>query len=321
MLLGFREIATFDVHHGALPWPWIAFDATRTRFGYPSAAREITVRGLDDDARGTYALPLSLPSGDTPGLHAFAVGDGVVAATGVADGRSIVTIASDRAVTADVATLVGDGHAGRALRFDRAGRLWLATEGESGGRLTLLDASLSPIGAIELPQYPPPVLFELALHPSEDAVLLLASCGEDGTFVRVARYDDGVHDVPTTIEHDPAGFVGFSADGQRVFLVEDERLRAHRWPDLLIEVTADLPDDVVSNYSGIVDADVVLVDAADTESEDDVVLAFDARTLKPKPPPTAIRDAMWAGRLEARALVTVRAKGEPARGTLWRFLP
>jgi hypothetical protein len=30
---------------------------------------------------------------------------------------------------------------------------------------------------------------------------------------------------------------------------------------------------------------------------------------------------MWAGRLGARALVTVEAKGEPARGRVLRVLP
>lgn len=351
-LLGFREVGSFQVAHGALPWPWLVFDPARRRFAHAVDAQTIVARALDGEAvveTARFALPAGLglpqvaPSGEgstarAPRLHAFALspsGD-TLAVTGVVDGRSVIVTlgAGGELARATVDERLGAGLFGQALCWDRAGaRVWVAAERDGSpdgasqgvGVVALLDAAtLQVVGVVDHPKYPPPITYELTLHPTDDAVSMFAACGPDGTFARVARVREGrVETVPTKMDGglEPAGLLGFSRDGARVFLAEESALRVHRWPDLEVVKTVDLGDEFVSAYAGAVVDDRVLVDGEDAEDGDDVVLAYDADTLKRLPPPTAIRGAMWVGLVGERRLVTVAPKGEPARGAVWRMLP
>ncbi|MBI2394249.1 MAG: hypothetical protein HYV09_32055 [Deltaproteobacteria bacterium] len=352
-LLGFREVSSFQVAHGALPWPWIAFDPAHLRFAHAADAQTIVVRSLVDGAlaeTARFALPegLGLPQVAPDGysstarakrLHAFALapsGD-ELAITGIVDeGRSVVATLGrgGELARASVEERLGEGLFGQALSWDRTGaHLWIAAERDASpsapargdGVVARLDgATLQVLGVVDHPEYPPPVAYELALHPIDDAVLTLAACGQDGTFARVARFADGrLQAIVTRLDGggEPAGLVGFSPDGSRVFLAEESALRVHRWPALDLERTVDLGDEFMSAYSGAVVDDRVLVDGEDAEDGEDVVLAYDASTLARVPPPTAIRGAMWVGRLQERHLVTVTPKGEPARGAVLRMLP
>ena len=170
--------------------------------------------------------------------------------------------------------------------------------------------------------FPPPATHELYLHPQDSAVLLLAACGEDGTFARVAGWSGGgVEAIPTALDKGgiPAGFVGFSADAVRVHLAEADELRTHSWPGLEELSSVELADDFVSSYAGAVFGDRIFVDGEDADSRDDAVMMFDRSATRGALLPDPVPSGMWAGRLLADTIVTVEAKGEPARGHVYRI--
>lgn len=332
------ELGVFDVAHGQLAWPWIAIDPTRSRFAFASSRNQISTRALVDGALvegASFALPsdLALPAKKAPatghrgseqGVHGFAIDPlgALVAVAGTTGGVSVVaTIDPNGEVKRSrIDALAGDDFVAHAVAFDRTGtRLWLSLESGKETALLLIDArSHAVFGVVKSAPFPPPSVHELHVHPQDDAVLLLGACGQDGTFARVAGWSDGPPvAVPGALDggSGSAGFVGFSADGARVHLVESGALRTHAWPALDELSSIELPDDFASSYTGVVLGDRILVDGADADTGDeDAVMIFDRSALRgsfAKPPFPA---GMWVGRLGADALVTVASKGDPARG-------
>jgi hypothetical protein len=154
-------------------------------------------------------------------------------------------------------------------------------------------------------------------------VLLLAACGQDGTFARIAGWSDGPPiAIQTTLDGGslPAGFVGFSSDGSRVHLVESDALRTHAWPGLEELASVELADDFVSSYSGVVLGHEIFVDGSDSESEDeDRVMVFERAGLRGATAKSPVPTGMWVGRLGTDSIVTVSSKGDPARGAVVRI--
>ncbi len=322
----FRELAAFEVFHAQLDWPWLAFDAGGEHVAFASTSSTIATRRLDGAKvvdGPSFALPsdLGLAAEPRAGLTAFSVSveRGLVALAGVANGIEVVALvdASGERKRAPIDAVLGKGHDVRAIAFDRTGRrLWLSTENETETVTALVDArSLDLVGVIRSPAFPRPALHELHLHPVDDAVLLLAACGEDGTFARVVGFaGDEVSVIPTALDTGAiaAGFVGFSADGVRVHLVEADELRTHAWPTLHELSSVPLADDFISSFSGAVLGGEIFVDGEDAETRDDAIMLFDRAAIHgavlPLPAPTG----MWAGRLGTNAIVTIQAKREPA---------
>jgi hypothetical protein len=201
-------------------------------------------------------------------------------------------------------------------------RLWLSAESGEATALILLEAqSHAVLGVVKSAAFPSPATHELHVHPTDDAVLLLATCGEDGVFARVAGWSDGPPAaVPGALDAGgiSAGFVGFSADGARVHFAEVDELRTHSWPDLVELASVELADDFVSSYSGVVLGSRILVDGNDAETTDDAVMVFDQSALRGRVMPPPVPSGMWVGRLGEDAFVTVESKGEPARGRVIR---
>ncbi|HVH44222.1 MAG TPA: hypothetical protein VM925_17845, partial [Labilithrix sp.] len=211
----------------------------------------------------------------------------------------------------------------QALTFDRSGgRVWVAAESESETALLAIDPeSHALLGIVKSPPFPPPATYELFVHPHEDAVLLLAACGPDGTFARITRVvDGGLKAVWTSLDGGgiSAGMVGFSPDGSRVYLAEADELRTHAWPGLKELSSIPFDDDFVSSYSGAVIGEHVLVDGQDYETKEDAVTRFDLELAKGRLLLPPVPTGMWIGRLGVDMLVTVEAKGDPSRGRVIR---
>jgi hypothetical protein len=320
------EVASFDVVHAHLSWPWIAFDPSGSRFAFASSSSRIETRVL---FKGNVSAGPSFgaPTMDA-GLEGFAVDStGTLAAfIGVAEGASvIVTVdASGEERRSRAEALAGPGFAARAVVFDRRGeRLWISAESATETAVFAIDArSHALAGVARSPAFPPPSMHELHVHPDDDAVLLVAACGEDGTFARVARFAaDDVEAVASAMDAGtvPAGFVGFSADAARVHLAEADELRTHAWPGLEELSSVELPGDFVSSFAGAVLGERILVDGEDSELKEDAVMIFDRSAIRGTLLTPPVPSGMWAGRLGVDTLVTVEAKGEPARGRVLRI--
>lgn len=336
-------VSTFDVSHKHLAWPWIAVDPTRQRFAFVTELGHVETRGLSDGGLKEgprFVLPagLELPSTPAPttghrgaerGLHGLALApEGLrIAAAGVVDGSSVVVTlgASGESKASRVDALTGSDLTAHALTFDRSGvRLWLSAESPTETALVLLDADTHAVlGVVRSAAFPRPSLHELHTHPQDDAVLLLAACGQEGTFARVAGWSDGPPEgVPTALDAGsvPSGFVGFSRDGARVHLVEADELRTHAWPGLQELSSVPLPDDFISAYAGVVLGDRILVDGHDEETGDfDAVMIFDRSAIRGVMARDPVPSGMWVGRLGVDMILTVAAKGEPAQGFLVRL--
>ena len=355
------ELDVFAAAHGALSWPWIAIDPAHTRLAFAASEREIATRALEGGraaAGPSFALPadLALPMADAEeGLRAFALSPdgGCLALIGTAAAASLVVtvdaagevkrtplaelanLAELAGVTelAGVAVLAARADGGgprlsaRAVSFDRSGtRLWISADGASESALLLVDARTHEVFAVlRYARFPPPAVHELHVHPSDDAVLLLASCGEDGTFARVAGWTGGdprsAALIPTALDAGdaPAGFVGFSADHAYLHLAEAEALRTHAWPGLVELASIPLDADMVSSFAGVVLGHRVLVDGAIEGDEVDTVMAFDRtglRGTRVKPP---LPEGMWVGRFGSDGLVTIASQGEPATARIVRL--
>jgi hypothetical protein len=332
----FREIAAFDVVHGPLRWPWIAFAASGSSLAYASSSRAIATRSLEGDrfVEGpSFMLPTDLvlesevrmEAARRSGLTAFALSPArdepaLLAVTGIAGDSHVVAMldASGERKRARVDALLGEGHEVQAIAFDRSGRrLWLSAETATETVTALVDVdSLATIGIVRSAPVPRPALHELHLHPQDDAVLLLAACGEQGSFARVVGFaGDVVSAVPTALDSGgvPAGFVGFSADAARVHLAEADELRTHGWPTLDELSSVPFDDDFVSSFSGAVLGKDILVDGEDAETREDAIMIFDRSAIHGTVLRTPAPTGMWAGRLGAEAIVTIEAKGDPVR--------
>jgi hypothetical protein len=319
----FSEIASFDVLHGHLSWPWLSFDASGKRFAFASSARERVATRILENGNVSEGPTFSLPSDVAADVKAFALGkEGALLA---ATGASVVVTcdASGEIARASLESLAGAGFTGRALAFDRSGtRLWISAESDKETALVLVDArSLAVVGAARSAAFPPPSMHELMLHPQDDAVLLLGACGEEGTFARVAGFAGGeVSAIATALDSGgiPAGFVGFSADGARVHLAEADELRTHAWPGLEELSSVELADDFVSSFAGTVLGDSIFIDGQDAESGEDQVMKFDRSAIVGSVLYDDVPSGMWAGRLGTDMIVTVESKGDPARGRVIR---
>ena len=313
--MSFIEIASFEVAHGALKWPWIAFDATRARFAFAKNEHELVSRTLAGDEK-TFALPSDLPLAN---LHGFATD---------LRGELVAIIGATEIVTLDAKgevrrSSIEAGFTARAVTFDRSGsRLWISAESGKETALVLVDARTHDVvGTVKSAAFPSEANHELYVHPQDDAVLLLAACGEDGTFARVAGWSDGPPiAIETALDQGgaSAGFVGFSADGSRLHLAEPDELQTFSWPGLAKLSSAPFADDFVANYSGAVIDSLVFVDGELDldEGAKDAAMMFDASARKGSivtPAPSG----MWAGRVAPNAIITVEAKGEPAHARIF----
>ena len=225
--MNLAELASFDVVHQALSWPWIAFDSTGRSFAFASTDHRVETRRLDGEALAegpSFSLPEDMTLAN---LHGFSLAAHCtrLAVVGAVSGVSVVVTSDPHGEgrRTPLESLTGAGFEARATTFDRSGtRLWISAESAAESALLLIDAHTHAlIGIARSAAFPPPAMHELYLHPQDDAVLLLAACGEDGTFARVAGWSgDGVEAIPTALDKGsvPAGFVGFSADVVRVHL-------------------------------------------------------------------------------------------------------
>ena len=315
----FREIAAFDVVRTNLDWPWIAFAPAHDRLAFVVSPTTIATKVAGPD--GIVDGPVHpLPSGLA--LEAFAVAADRIAVAGGGLIALLGAAGEERRVAVD--TVVGAGHDLRAITFDRTERrLWLSLESATETVLALLDvATLALVGVQRSPPLPRPALHELHVHSRDDAVLLVAACGDEGTFARVVGFaGDEVSAVPSALDAGAiaAGFVGFSSDGMRVHLVEADELRTHAWPTLDELSSVPLADDFISSFSGAVLGQEIYVDGEDAETQEDMLMVFDRSAIRgvvlPRPAPSG----MWAGRLGKSRVVVVEPRADPARARVWEL--
>lgn len=297
----FRELDAFDVVHEGRPWPWLSFSPCGTKFAHGSSPTQVATRTRDGARPGvTFEVPAE--------ATAFALSASDLLA--VASGGAVWLLGAAQPVR-----LLPEGDV-RALSFDRAGLLFVASETAEETVVSVYEGA-SLVGATRSPAFPRPALHELHLHPQDDAMLLLAACGEAGSYARVVGHAGReVSRIPTALDEGgvAAGFVGFSADGARVHLAEADELRTHAWPTLHELSSVPFADEFVSSFAGAVLGTDVLVDGEDTDTGDDAVMAFDRTAIRGTLHRALVPPGMWAGRLGADAIVTVTSKGTPVRG-------
>ncbi len=335
-MLRSSKLREFALTPGKLAWPWVAFSPERGAFAATVFPGDLTIRSstsLDSETRSQLPDVLAIPteepsrSGTTsrqPGLHAFALHPD--ARTVVAFGWhaelpvACVLQAGILRDLVDLSPALGD-MGPLAAAFTRDGQsLWVSAESRVGAaiaRLRFRDFALESKAAFPAP--PPPAAHELLLHPFEDAVLLAMACGQDGTFVRVARAAGGRLDLVAgdgDLGLEPCGAAEWTEDGARVCLVTADAVELRRWPDLGRESTFELGEGLLANYNGMRMAGRFIVSATRDDEDDDedgvpnerALVFSDTLELEddaPGPP------GMWAGRLGRDRLVTVgRDKGE-----------
>ncbi len=191
-----------------LAWPWVALSPDRSAFALPVSPAALAIHRSDAIGHGArvelpaaLATPVDEPnrSGTTsrqPGLHALALHPKgqTVAALGWHGDLPVACVLRPGAAPelVDLGPALGD-MGPMAAAFTRDGEhLWLSAESRAGvaiARLRFRDFALESKVAFEAA--PPPAAHELLLHPVEDAVLLTMACGQDGTFVFIARAADG----------------------------------------------------------------------------------------------------------------------------------
>jgi hypothetical protein len=307
-----------------LAWPWVAFSPERMAFAVPSSPRTLAIHrygSLRDEARVELPEVLPVPSAEPghsgttsrqAGLHAIALHPDARTAVAFGWHRDLPAACVARAGVApevvDLGPALGD-MGPMAATFTRDGEsLWLSAESSTGAaivRLRFRDFALE--SKVAFPPAPPPASHELFLHPVDDAALLTMACGQDGTFVRVARAVDGRLELVAGEGDgglDPCGPAEATDDGARVCLVTLDRVELRRWPDLKRESAFDLPDGLSANYNGVRIGGRFIVSAAMEDEEDEPCALVLGDTLElvdnaPAPP------GMWAGRLGPDRLVTV----------------
>jgi hypothetical protein len=324
-LLRSSKLSELAIAPGKLPWPWVAFSPERTAFALPVARTTLALRSataLEPEVRLELPESLAIPTvaasdssttSRQPGVHAIAVHP---------DGRTVVAFGWQGDLPAacigrpgiaselvDLGPALGD-MGPMAATFTRDGEsIWVSAESSTGAaivRLRFRDFALEAKAAFA--PAPPPAAHELHLHPVEDAVLLMMACGQDGTFVRVARFGGGRLELVASQGDgglEPCGTAEATEDGTRVCLVSADRVELRRWPDLSLESQFELGDERTANYNGVRMGGRFVVSATveDDEGEDDRALLFsDALTLEDDAPAPR---GMWAGRLGRDRLVTI----------------
>lgn len=307
-------LASFELHHEGLAWPWVAFSSSGTDFAFASSETTFATRHLDASGAIEAGPSFALPAGATiADVRGFTLGPDL----------AVLTKTHLHLLHASRAMALPEGLTPHAIVFTRRGtELWISTETATEAVMLLVDvATLTVIGETRENGFGPEASHELYVHPQDDAVLLLAACGQDGTFASVVAWTGGaVEMIDTALDGSgqPAGLVGFSADGARVHLAGDQELLTYSWPDLFELSSAELDDELASNYSGAMLHGRLLVDAIEMETQEDAVMSFDVSAtlgswlLPPFP------SGMWAGRLGSTSLVTVSPKENPARGEVVR---
>src|ERR1700689_238032 len=215
MLLRCSKLHELTLVPGRLAWPWGACSPESAAFAMPVRARTIGIRSAVSPAEERrIELPeaLSVPtvarsdSGTTsrqPGLHAIALHPDGRTVVGFGWHDDIPVACVERVGGApelvDLGPALGD-MGPLAATFTRDGEsIWVSAESGGGAaiaRLRFRDFGLESKAAFDAP--PPPASHEILLHPSEDAVLLTMACGQDGTFVRVARMTGGKLELVAT---------------------------------------------------------------------------------------------------------------------------
>jgi hypothetical protein len=337
MLLRCSKLHELTFAPGHLRWPWVAFAPERTAFAVPVGPRTVAIHpeGAPAEARRvelpealaipTVAQSDSATTSRQPGLHALAVHP---------DGRTVVGLGWHKDIPVACVERVGGapelvdlgpalGDLGpMATTFTRDGEsLWLSAESATGAaivRVRFRDFGLE--SKVAFPAAPPPAAHELTLHPREDAVLLTMACGQDGTFLRVARMVDGKLELVAS-EGDggaePCGVAGTTEDGERVCLVSFDRVQLRRWPGLARDAEVAIEDELAANYNGVRLGAYFVVSATLQEDgdEDRALVLTDAMKIvddAPAPP------GMWAGRLGRDRLVTVgRDEGSERRAFVY----
>ena len=306
------EIASFEVSHDSLAWPWVAIDPRNRRFAFIEGKR-IATRMLDNgDIANGPTFELAFPLGKLRGFAVHPDGDRV--AYCVSEENLVVLVGADGE---RARVTLPEGASPCGITFARGGvHIWISAERENETEILLLDASsLAVVGTSRTPALPRPSTHELYVHPVDDAVLLVAACGEEGTFTRVVGWSgQAVEHVETALDGGgvPAGFVGFSTDAARVHLVEADELRTHAWPTLTELSSVQLEDDFVSSFSGAVMGEHIFVDGQSADDGEDLVMRFDRSAIRGVVVHPPFPNGMWAGRLGADLLVTVEPKGDPA---------
>ncbi len=332
MLLRCSKLCELPLAPGKLGWPWVAFSPERTHFAVPASPAALSLRAAISPEREALVtlpeallVPVTPPSHSAttsrqPGLHAVAVHP---------DGRTVVALGWHRDLPVgcvvhpggapelvDLGPALGD-LGPMAATFTRDGEsLWLSAESATGAaiaRLRFRDLTLEAKAAF--PPAPPPAAHELFLHPADDAVLLTMACGQDGTFVRVARSlggklalvagegDEGL---------EPCGIAEATEDGSRVCLVTSDGAELRRWPDMKREARYEIGDDLSANYNGVRIGGRFIVSATledDIDDERALVLGDDLSRVDDAPAPPG----MWAGRLGRDRLVTISRGKDEAR--------
>jgi hypothetical protein len=325
----YETLATFEVTHTQLSWPWIAMDASRTCLVFPATHQRFATRVLSErgmvEGRG-FDVPEGVVLSDIRGFSIDATHTKLCLAATIDDKSFIVTTSeTGEQLRTPMASLTDADARVCAITWDRTGKyLWVSAERPSETLLLMLDGQThSVMGIARSAAFPPPAVHELYLHPQDDAVLLLAACGQDGTFARLVGWSGTSFEVIHTALDDggaSAGMVGFSSDGLRVHLAESDALRTHSWPTLHELSSAEFTGDFVSNYTGAVFGHHVYIDGEFDEVCDDAVMVYDRTALRGKMLPGPVMTGMWVGRLGADCLVTVAAKGDPGCATVVRIV-
>jgi hypothetical protein len=332
-LLRSSKLNELPIAPGELAWPWVAFSPDRAAFALPVGPTTLALRSaasLDREVRLELPAALSLPTVaasrvDTtsrqPGVHTIAAhpDERTLVAFGWRGDLPVACVlrAGLPSELVDLGPVLGD-MGPMAAAFTRDGEsLWVSAESGKGAaiaRLRFRDFGLEAKVAFDAA--PPPAAHELYLHPTEDAVLLTMACGEDGTFVRVARFVEGRLELVAGAGDkgvDACGMAEGTEDGARVCLVAADRVELRRWPDLALDSTVPLGDDRSGNYNGVRMGGRFVVSATeqDDEGDDERALLFsDALTLEDDGPAPS---GMWAGRLGRDRLVTIGREEGGAR--------
>jgi hypothetical protein len=312
-----------------LAWPWVAFTPERTAFAVPVGRTTLAVRSatsLGQEQRVELPEALALPVDDASptgttsrqsGLHSIALHP---------DGRTIVGFGWHNDIPVACVERVGGapelvdlgpalGDMGPlAATFTRDGEsIWLSAENATGAaivRLQFRDFQLE--SKVAFPAPPPPAFHELLLHPLEDAVLLTMACGQDGTFLRVARMVGGKLELVVTEADgglEPSGLAETTEDGRGVCLVAFDHVELRGWPELERLASYDVEMELAANFNGVRIGGRFIVSATEEDGEEERALVLDdAMHLvddAPAPP------GMWAGKLAGDRLVTIdRGKDE-----------
>ncbi len=332
----FTSVDRFAVCRLGLQWPWLSADGDLV--AYPDGRSTVRVDRVAqrrvEVARLALPCGLSLPterlpiddSVAQPGLHAFAVDRrGRLAVTGLVEGRRVVATmdaAGRLLAVAGARELIAPGFAPRACRFGPDGVLWLSAEGEEARALGALEpTSLSLLGRLELEALPPPCAHELWVHPSSDVVALVGSCGQDGTWIDLARRTAaGVERVPHAMGPgaEPSGIAGVSADGATLFLARCTEVEARAWPTLERIGAIELEETFMGSYAGDVFGDLLLVFGEHVDDGRPRVVACEVDTMRV----VGVHDlpgwGWFAAKVDERHVITIDGSSEPAEATSWR---